>query len=118
MINNNKRYPFKDNPFGITFKKKEKLHQEINSFDEFEEMHKTNLLKIKSVIINKIGECEIYVFGSMVNGTWDEESDYDLKVICNISKQDIEYLKNYDYGCKVDLFFDPRILLNVRKVII
>ena len=101
-----RRWKAIDNPIGFVLKQgKPFIHPIITTFEEFNEDQKRQLLHIKSVVVERIGECEMSVFGSQVKGNWDEESDYDVVVHKSVGHKDREYLKKYDYGVPVDMGF-------------
>ena len=101
-----KVYKAIDNPLGfVMLKSKPKIHDVVTTFDEFNDNQKRKLLYFKDVIISKIGDCEMAIFGSQIKGNWDETSDFDIAVFKVPSKEDAKYLNEFDYGFKVDMFF-------------
>jgi predicted nucleotidyltransferase len=101
-----KRWNVLNNPFGfIPRQEKPIIHPVVESFEDFNEKQKKDLLHIKNIISNKIQEFEIYVFGSQIKGNWDENSDYDILVKACVNEEDKKELRKYNYGIKVDLNF-------------
>jgi len=101
-----RRWKAIDNPLGFVLRRgKPVIHPIVTTFEEFNDEQKRQLLHIKSIVVDKIGECELSVFGSQVKGNWDEESDYDIVVHKRPSSKDMDYLKKYNYGVPVDMGF-------------
>lgn len=106
MHNSLKRWSAFNNPFGFVPRTpKPIVHPVIKTFEEFNDKQKQDLLNIKEVIISKLGECNVYAYGSQVNGNWDEESDYDIIINNSPSEQDKIDLRKYNYGFEVDIKF-------------
>lgn len=100
----NIRYPYVGNPLGFKLPEpKPVIHPIIYKWDELPEDQKKELEIIKKVIYSIVGECDISLFGSIVKGYWDEESDYDLVIHKEISKDLIKELRNQTYPRKVDI---------------
>jgi len=101
-----KVYKAIDNPLGfVMLKSKPKIHDVVITFDEFNDEQKKKLLYFREVITSKIGDCEMSIFGSQIKGNWDETSDYDIVIYNMPSREDMIYLKGFNYGFKVDMFF-------------
>lgn len=111
-----KRYSYINNPFGFKARERQYIHPAISSFWQFEQKQKDDLTRIKKIIIDKIGQCDVYVFGSYILGCWDEQSDYDIAVNKKPSAEQQRYLKSYDFGFKVDLFFYEQQFYNKKAV--
>ena len=99
-----RRWKFTDNPV-ILKPQKPVIHPKITKFGKFSESQRKKLLHIKEIIVSQIGECTMSIFGSRIHGNWDKESDYDIIVYKEASTADREFLRKYDYGVEVDLFF-------------
>ena len=71
------RYPYIGNPLGFKLPDpKSVIHPIIYKWDDLPEDQKEELETIKKIIFSIIGECEITLFGSIVKGYWDDDSDY------------------------------------------
>jgi predicted nucleotidyltransferase len=98
------RYPYIGNPLGFKLPDpKPVVHPIIYKWDDLPEDQKEELETIKKVVYSIIGQCDISLFGSIVKGYWDEESDYDLLVHKQVSKELISELRKQTYPRKVDL---------------
>jgi len=65
-----------------------------------------NFLEIKNIIVESIGRnVDLYVYGSFLDGWWDEYSDYDLVFIEPLIE--IKLIDKTKFKHKVDLFFMP-----------
>lgn len=106
---NKNRYSYINNPFGYKLpEKKPVVHPIINKWDDFTEDKKEIIRGIKKVIVSYIGDCEIRIFGSMVKGNWDEDSDYDLIILKRPEEDIIKQIKKHNFGVKVDTnFYEP-----------
>jgi len=112
-----RRWKAIDNPLGFVPElAKPVIHPVITKFEEFSEDQKNTLLHIKQVVVDRIGECELSVFGSQVKGNWDEDSDYDIVVHKTPHHKDVEYLKKYNYGVRVDMSFAPSLAHFEKKI--
>ena len=101
-----RRWKAIDNPLGFVPELAKPItHPIVTTFDEFSEDQKKTLLHIKSVVVDKIGDCEISVYGSQVKGNWDEDSDWDVVIHKSVHFKEMDYLKKYDYGVRVDMGF-------------
>jgi predicted nucleotidyltransferase len=106
------RYPYIGNPLGFKLPDpKSVIHPIIYKWDDLPEDQKEELETIKKIIFSIIGECEITLFGSIVKGYWDDDSDYDLVVHKEVSKEIINEIRNQKYPRKVDITF------NIKKSI-
>lgn len=111
-----RRWKAIDNPLGFVVRlSKPVIYPIITKFDEFNAEQKQNLLDIKEIIVNQIGECEMSIFGSQVNGNWDDQSDYDIIVHKLIDYKNQQYLKEYNYNVKVDMSFNI-YTTNVKQI--
>lgn len=100
------RWKYEDCPFPIKFKEtKPKIHPEIHNFDEMPEDQKKVLLEVKSYIRSVMPDARLFLFGSRMNGNWDEESDYDLVILTQEGKEKIDIVRGHDFGVELDLFF-------------
>ena len=100
------KYNVINNPLGFVMRKaKPKIHPIVSCYDEFNYDQKEKLSHIKSIVISRISTCTMYVFGSQINGNWDETSDFDIVVCGKLSGDDKRYLRSFDYGFKVDIAF-------------
>ena len=101
------RYPYINNPYGYKLPdRKHIIHPIITKWNDFTEEDKNILQNIKKVITSYIEEdCKIFVYGSRIKGTWDENSDYDIAINYSPSFEIQKQLIKYDYGVKVDLSF-------------
>ncbi len=105
----NIRYPYIGNPLGFKLPEpKPVIHPIINKWDDLPKDQKKELRKIKKIIFSIIGECEISLFGSIVKGYWDEESDYDLTIHKTFSREVVDELKKQPYPRKVDINIDSK----------
>lgn len=80
------------------------IHPIITNFDQFEQTQKEILYEIKQTIVGIIGDCEVSIFGSRINGNWTEESDYDLLVYSTTVNTPKRFDKE-NFKVKVDIFF-------------
>ena len=103
------RYPYIGNPFGFKLPEpKPVIHPVISKWDDFTEDKKEIIRGIKKVIVSYIGECEVRIFGSMIKGNWDEDSDYDLIILKRPEEDIIKQIKNHNFGVKVyTKFYEP-----------
>lgn len=98
------QYPYIGNPFGFILPQpKPVIHPKITKWEQLTPEDQKILLDIKKVIVSKIGDCNLYLYGSRVNGNWDEDSDYDLVIDKHIPFETLIDLKEYNYGVKIDL---------------
>jgi predicted nucleotidyltransferase len=98
------RYPYIGNPLGFKLPEpKPVIHPIIYKWDDLPEDQKEELETIKKVVYSIIGRCEISLFGSIVKGYWDEESDYDLTIHKDLSREILSELKKQSYPRKVDI---------------
>ena len=101
-----KMHSYLNNPYGFELPKpKLVIHPIIKKWDDFTEKDKIILQNIKRIIVSYIGECKVFVFGSRVNGKWDENSDYDIMVLKTSSKEIMETIRQYNYNILVDILF-------------
>jgi predicted nucleotidyltransferase len=101
---NSIRYPYIGNPLGFKLPEpKPVIHPIIYQWDDLPEDQKEELEIVKKIVYSIIGDCEISLFGSIVKGYWDEESDYDLVIHKQVSKEVASELKKQVYPRKVDL---------------
>lgn len=98
------RYPYVNNPLGFKLPEpKPVIHPIITKWEDFTEEDKTILQNIKSIIVSRTGECNVYVYGSRVKGNWDENSDYDIRVEKQLLPGLIFDLNNIEFPVKVDI---------------
>lgn len=98
------RYPYIGNPLGFKLPEpKPVIHPIIYKWDDLPEDQKEELEIVKKIVYSIIGECEISLFGSIVKGYWDEESDYDLVIHKEVAKELLTELKKQNYPRKVDI---------------
>jgi len=98
------RYPYIGNPFGFKLPDpKPVIHPIIYKWDDLPEDQKEELETIKKIVYSIIGECVISLFGSIVKGYWDEDSDYDLVIHKELPRELILELKKQAYPRKVDI---------------
>jgi len=103
------RYPYIGNPFGFKLPEpKPIIHPIVYNWDDFLDNQKQELQTIKSIIVSIIGECTLSLFGSMVKGYWDDDSDYDLVIHKDITKEQLGQLKSQTYPRKVDINYTTR----------
>lgn len=101
---NSIRYPYIGNPLGFKLPEpKPVIHPIIYQWDDLPEDQKEELEIVKKIVYSIIGDCEISLFGSIVKGYWDEESDYDIIVHKEVSKDIATELKKQIYPRKVDV---------------
>jgi predicted nucleotidyltransferase len=108
---NRTRWLLVDDPRGYVFAKgKEIIHPIINNWEELEEDQKKILLKIKEYIYSKINNCTLYLFGSRIDGTWNEKSDYDITIVVDEmpNKELVREIQLHDYGVEVDISFNRK----------
>jgi len=97
------QYPYIGNPFGFKLPQpKPVIHPIITKWEQLTDEDQMILSSIKKVIVSKIGDCNLYLYGSRVNGNWDENSDYDLLIDKDISFEKLIDLRDYDYGVEID----------------
>jgi len=112
------RHKYVDNPYGFVLPKpKPVIHPLINHFNDFLEEDKIILNNIVSIVTSKLGEANIYIFGSRTKGNWDENSDYDILVEKDVDKQTRDFLKLYNFGVKVDINFSSKKIVNFDRFI-
>ena len=98
------QYPYIGNPFGFKLPQpKPVIHPIITKWEQLTAKDQMILSDIKKVIVSKIGDCNLYLYGSRINGNWDENSDYDILIDKDVPFESIINLRNYDYGVKIDL---------------
>lgn len=81
------------------------IHPKITNFNQIPEEQKIVLNRVKSFIVETIGDCQLTFYGSRVKGNWVEDSDYDIFVHKIVDEETKRYLKKHDYGARVDLLF-------------
>lgn len=92
------RYPYINNPLGFKLPEvKPIVHPIIYQWDDLPEDQKQELQSIKETILSIVGECQISLYGSIVKGYWDENSDYDLIVHKSLSKETLTILRSQSY---------------------
>lgn len=100
---NKRRYPLYQQ-FTKRCTPKQYIHPVITNVDEFSEDQRLILNQIKDVICNTIGSKTIGVFGSRIDGSWREDSDYDI-VVFDIQDLSIaKLLQQLEFPTKVDVF--------------
>ena len=99
-----RRWPFSEMPAPLKIQKPY-IHPEITGFNDLPKDQKSILYHVKSVITQKVGECQLSLFGSRIHGNWDDESDYDILIHKEIDKNLMVELRNLDYGAEVDLSY-------------
>lgn len=77
----------------------------IKNYSELPEETKVQCQIIKKEIQKILPEAKIYLFGSRINGRWDENSDYDISILWLPTYKDRETIKAIDFGVKVDRWF-------------
>lgn len=77
----------------------------INDYSEVEDERRIKIEYVKDKVFSEIGVCDVYLFGSMIKGYWNDESDYDLIFYKHIDRDKQNYLKRFDYGFRVDISF-------------
>ena len=78
-------HPYINNPYGFKLPEpKPVVHPIIYKWDDFSKEDKVILKRIKDIIVSEIGDCRITIYGSKVNGNWDEDSDYDIIIYNNL----------------------------------
>ena len=98
------RYPYINNPLGFKLPEpKPIIHPIINKWEDFTEEDKTILQNIKSIIVDHIGECKVYVHGSRVKGNWDENSDYDIVINKGILFDSLLKVRSLEFPVKTDV---------------
>jgi len=106
-----KRYKAIDNPLGFVIRPtKPQRFDTVKQYEDFTNDQKAKLQHIKSIIVSRLGDCKIGVYGSQVRGNYDHTSDYDVRVYKDVSPADSKYLKGFDYGFKVDMFFSSQFV--------
>jgi predicted nucleotidyltransferase len=118
MIDYKKRWGIKDEPNGERFIRNRPITKPIiTCWDEFREEDKILLHKIKTVIQEEIGDCNIGLFGSRIKGYWRDESDYDIIVNKSIDDETNKKLREYNYGVLINIsFFDNDMYMSQIKV--
>jgi predicted nucleotidyltransferase len=82
----------------ITVERKNRIREyrgELRFFDNLPLVHQNNFKLIKNKINDALKEhTDVYVFGSFFWGSWDDFSDYDVKInyVHNSFKPDLRYL--------------------------
>ena len=100
------RYSYIGNPFGYKIPDpKPIIHPIVYNCDDFLDIQKKEIEVIKRIILSIIGECKLSLFGSMVKGYWDNDSDYDLVIHKNITSEQLSQLRSQRYPRKVDINF-------------
>ena len=113
------QYPYIGNPFGFKLPEpKPVIHPIITKWEQLATNDQKILSDIKKVIISKIGDCNLYLYGSKVNGNWDENSDYDLLIDKTIPFDTLIELREYDYGVEIDLGCFENIKDNVPESVL
>lgn len=113
------QYPYIGNPFGFKLPEpKPVIHPIITKWEQFTAEDQMILSSIKKVIVSKIGDCNLYLYGSKVNGNWDENSDYDLVIDKDIPFEILMDLKEYNYGVKVDLNCFEKVKNNIPESVL
>jgi predicted nucleotidyltransferase len=102
------KYKAIDNPLGFIMRtSKPQRYPTVTRYEDFTDEQKSKLSLIKSVILSRVGECHIGVYGSQVRGNYDETSDYDIMIYKAMNIEDLRYIKGYNYGFKVDIHITP-----------
>ena len=110
------QYPYIGNPFGFKLPQpKPVVHPIITRWEQFTAEDQIILSSIKKVIVSKIGDCNVYLYGSKVNGNWDDNSDYDLLIDKDITFETLLNLRDYDYGVEIDLGCFEKIKDNIPE---
>jgi predicted nucleotidyltransferase len=105
------RWRLIDDPRGYVLAKgREIVHPIITDWNQLPEDQKKELSIIKEYIYSKISNCELYLFGSRIKGTWNEESDYDIVIVVDEipNKELIQELQLHNYGVDVDISFSRK----------
>lgn len=84
-------------------KVKVKAHDEVKLFSEMVEHHAQFLISIDKAIKSIISTAVCYVFGSMIDGTWHDNSDYDVIVVCSATVEQLKEIGKLKFDKKVDL---------------
>ena len=99
----------------ITVNRKNRIREyrgELKSFDMLPLVHQNNFTLIKDKINDGLKEnTDVYVYGSFFWGSWDEFSDYDVKInyIHNSFKPDLRYLKLKEIENELMLILDKKV---------
>ena len=103
------RWKVEECPYPIKFKERKPIiHPEITNFVDLPDDQKKVILGIKNFIKSLFPESKLFLFGSRINGRWDDNSDYDIVVECTCEPEKIKKIKDYDFGVKVDLHFTKK----------
>ena len=82
--------------------KREQHHEPAKKYDELTNEHKIAFKAIAHEI-RKVCDCNVYAFGSRVNGNYNSNSDYDVVVYCdNIFKH---VINRQIFSFKADIHF-------------
>lgn len=101
----NIRWLLTDHPDSVKFKARKPVTKPIvKTFDELPLETQAMCKRIKTEI-NKIVEAKVFLFGSRINGRWDETSDYDIVILTLPTITQREQVKAIDFGVKVDRWF-------------
>jgi predicted nucleotidyltransferase len=102
------RRPYLGNPYDFVLpKRKPVVHPVITKWEDFTELDKNILQKVKNTLIEKLGECRITAFGSKVNGNWDEKSDYDIIVYKDVDFETMSSILKHNWeGLAIDVMFN------------
>ena len=57
---------------------------------------KKDIVQIKDTIINKLDECDVYLFGSIAKGRYKKESDIDILILINrdLQKRELRSIRH------------------------
>ena len=89
---------------------KQYIHPMINHFDEFPEDQKLILKQIKELVQNVVGMKCIAIFGSRVDGSWHQGSDYDIVVFGIDDLSILKKLTDLEFPAEVDIFVTSKYL--------
>lgn len=88
-------------------------HPPAQNFCELASDHQRALIKIAEQIRSVYPAAEIYVFGSIVNGNFKEDSDYDIVVSSDYDSIYSRRIRSLKFKEKVDLKFSSTAIYPV-----
>lgn len=108
-----KRWRLVDYPDSVKFKHINPfVHKKITDFRQLPIDQQKVFKEIKTFICKILGETKCYAFGSRVNGNWIEESDYDVLVYSQASKEIKLIILRKDFKVKTDIKYSSGALIS------
>ena len=108
-----KRWRLIDYPDSVKFKKVNPfIYKKITDFRQMPIDQQKVFKEVKHFVCKILGETKCYAFGSRVNGNWLPESDYDILIYSNPSKEIKLIILRKDFKVKVDIRYSVGALIS------